>query len=47
LFSESVPASGVEVGVVVDAFSQALDRSSAKIAGWTLAEGNRHAARKS
>jgi cholesterol transport system auxiliary component len=44
LFSESAPASGVEVQAVVDAFSQALDRSSAQVAGWTLAEGNRKAA---
>jgi cholesterol transport system auxiliary component len=43
LFSESEPASGTEVGLVVDAFSRALDRSAAQVAGWTLAEGNRHA----
>jgi len=42
LFNETEPAGGVEVAEVVEAYSRALDRVSAQVAGWTLAEGNRH-----
>jgi cholesterol transport system auxiliary component len=45
VFRQSEPASGVAVPAVVDAFSRALDRTTAQVAGWTIAEGNRDAAK--
>lgn len=39
-FRHSQPATGEEVGAVVEAFSRALDRSTAEIVGWTLRSGN-------
>lgn len=39
-FRQAEPAAGEEVGVVVEAFSRALDRSTAEIVGWTLRSGN-------
>jgi cholesterol transport system auxiliary component len=41
-FRESEPAASEDVEVVVQAFSRALDRESAAIVGWTLAEGVAH-----
>jgi cholesterol transport system auxiliary component len=42
-FSEREPAATEEVGDVISAFSRALDRTSAQVAGWTLAAGQQHA----
>jgi cholesterol transport system auxiliary component len=42
-FSEHEPAATEEVGDVISAFSRALDRTSAQVAGWTLAAGQQHA----
>lgn len=39
-FRHAEPAAGEEVGTVVEAFSRALDRSTAEIVGWTLRSGN-------
>ena len=44
-FTEREPAAGEDVEYVVQAFSRALDRSTAAVAGWTLVEGNRHEAK--
>lgn len=41
-FRDAEPASGTEVGAVVDAFSRSLDRLSNQIIGWTLVNGARH-----
>lgn len=43
-FKETEPASGTGVETVVDAFSRALDRTTGKLVGWTLAGGNQHEA---
>ena len=40
-FRQAVPAGGVEVPQVVDAFGSALSKVSGDIVGWTLVEGNR------
>lgn len=39
-FRQVEPAAGEAVGTVVEAFSRALDRSTAEIVGWTLRSGN-------
>jgi cholesterol transport system auxiliary component len=39
-FRQAEPATGEDLGVVVEAFSRALDRSTADIVGWTLRSGN-------
>lgn len=39
-FRHAEPAAAEEVGTVVEAFSRALDRSTAEIVGWTLRSGN-------
>lgn len=39
-FTETETASSEDVGVVVDAFSRAMERATRQIAGWTLASGN-------
>ena len=39
-FRHTEPAAGEDVAVVVEAFSRALDRSTAEIVGWTLRSGN-------
>ncbi|MCX7042340.1 MAG: ABC-type transport auxiliary lipoprotein family protein [Gammaproteobacteria bacterium] len=39
-FRHAEPAAGEDVGAVVEAFSRALDRSTADIVGWTLRSGN-------
>lgn len=39
-FRQAEPAAAEEVGAVVEAFSRALDRSTAEIVGWTLRSGN-------
>lgn len=38
-FRHAEPATSEEVGVVVEAFSRAMDRSTADIVGWTLRSG--------
>jgi cholesterol transport system auxiliary component len=42
-FSDHEPAATEDVGDVIAAFSRALDRTSAQVAGWTLVEGQKHA----
>ena len=44
LFREVEPAADTEVASVVDAFARALDRSRDRVIGWTLAQGQVHAA---
>lgn len=44
LFRQTVPATGTDVGRVAAAFEQALGTATREIVGWTLVEGQRHAA---
>lgn len=44
LFLQAAPAAGTDVGSVAAAFEQALGAATAQIVGWTLVEGQRHAA---
>ena len=44
VFRVSVPAGATDVGSVAAAFEQALGEATRGIVGWTLAEGERHAA---
>lgn len=39
-FIETESAASEDVGVVVDAFSRAMERATRQVAGWTLASGN-------
>lgn len=41
-FRHAQPAAGTDVGLVADAFSQALGATTHDIAGWTLATGKAH-----
>jgi cholesterol transport system auxiliary component len=41
-FARAVPASGIEVAVVAEAFGQALGAIAGEIAGWTLRSGTAH-----
>lgn len=44
VFHQQVPAATTDVGSVAAAFEQALGAATTQIVGWTLAEGQRHAA---
>jgi cholesterol transport system auxiliary component len=44
-FRHAQPASGIEVALVADAFSQALSATSRDIAGWVLVAGQAHEAK--
>lgn len=44
LMREAEPAADTEIASVVQAFSRALDRSRDRVIGWTLAQGQAHAA---
>lgn len=45
IFRHAQPASGTDVSLVADAFSQALGTTSRDIAGWVLATGQAHETR--
>ncbi len=45
VFRHAQPASGTEVALVAEAFSQALGATSGEIAGWVLATGQAHETR--
>ena len=44
IFRHAQPAAGIDVGMVADAFSQALGATSRDIAGWVLVTGQAHEA---
>ena len=43
-FRHAQPATGTDVGLVADAFAQALRATSRDIAGWVLTSGQAHEA---